>query len=61
MKDEGEINSYIIVKNRSEYASSNRFYREESVNVRVRREGIGTPSFQAVKFAIILVTYQQNI
>lgn len=43
MEEEGEINSYVIVKNRSEYALSNRFYKEESLNVRVRREGIEDP------------------
>lgn len=43
MEEEGEINSYVIVKNRSECALSNRFHKEESLNVRVRREGIEDP------------------
>lgn len=50
-------NSYVIRKtHRTEYALSNRFYIEESLGIGVTREGIEDPSFQAVNFAIILVT-----
>lgn len=51
------INSYVIRKtHRTEYALSNRFYIEESLDIGVTGEGMEDPSFQAVNFAIILVT-----
>lgn len=37
---------------------SNRFYTEKSLNVLGNEEPLRAPSFQTMKFAIILVTLQ---